>query len=77
MSNDVLSVEEYKEILPPDQFKSLCDTFATYDKDNEGSIGAQHLGLMMLASGQRATDAEIAQLLAEVDEDGNGTVELE
>jgi Ca2+-binding EF-hand superfamily protein len=42
-----------------------------------GSISVEEFGRVMKASGQHHSDAEIAQIIKEVDLDGDGTINFD
>lgn len=66
--SDTLTVEEIRE---------LSATFQSFDVDGTGSIDSEELEQLMQALGQTPTKDELAQMLEDMDEDGNGTIELD
>jgi len=50
--------------------------FELFDHDSDGTITTQELGSTMRALGQNATEAELHAMVAEVDADGNGVIDL-
>eukprot|EP00179_Madagascaria_erythrocladioides_P003260 CAMPEP_0198310662 /NCGR_PEP_ID=MMETSP1450-20131203/2658_1 /TAXON_ID=753684 ORGANISM="Madagascaria erythrocladiodes, Strain CCMP3234" /NCGR_SAMPLE_ID=MMETSP1450 /ASSEMBLY_ACC=CAM_ASM_001115 /LENGTH=150 /DNA_ID=CAMNT_0044013505 /DNA_START=104 /DNA_END=556 /DNA_ORIENTATION=+ len=62
--------------LTEDTIKEFREAFALFDKNKDGSISAQELGVVMRSMGQSPTDAELQQMIAEVDADGNGTIDF-
>ena len=56
-----------------DEFK---DGFSLFDKDNDGSITAKELGMVMRSVGENPTDEELQEMINEVDANGNGTIEF-
>lgn len=53
------------------------EAFALFDKDNDGSITTKELGVVMKSLGQNPTDAELTDMINEIDVDGNGSVDFE
>ena len=59
------------------QRKKFQETFAQFDKDSSGSISAGELKTMMQALGHRPTDDDIIDILASVDKDHSGFIEVD
>ena len=58
-------IEEYKE------------AFDVFDRDGDGVIETKDLGFVLKALGIRLTKAELNEMIEEVDEDGNGTIDFQ
>ena len=56
---------EYKEV------------FSLFDKDGDGSITTDELGVVLKSLGQNPTEAELLDLISEVDADGSGTIDFD
>ena len=52
------------------------DAFKVFDKDNDGSITVNELGIVMRRLNMNPTDAELQDMVNEVDTDGNGDIDL-
>ncbi len=50
--------------------------FPITDKDGDGTITTKELGTVMRSLGQNPTEAELADMINEVDADGNGTIDF-
>merc|ERR1711907_399935 len=64
---------EYFSPEQRDEFKAVFDVF---DTDGGGSIDAKELGVAMGALGKTPNKHELEDMIAEVDEDKNGTIEF-
>ena len=63
--------------LTEDQLEELTETFAMFDRDGSGSITSKELGMIMRALGQEPTDAELMDMINEVELDGNGNIDFD
>ena len=59
-----------------EQIAELKKVFALFDEDGDGKITIKELGTMMRSLGQNPTEAELRDLINEVDADGNGTIDF-
>lgn len=59
------------------QIAECQDVFSMFDKDGDGTIDADELGLVMRSLGQDPSEAEVRMLIEVVDVDKNGTIEFE
>ncbi|KAI0238216.1 Neo-calmodulin [Lamellibrachia satsuma] len=62
------------ESLYATEFK---EAFALFDKDGDGTITTRELGTVMRSLGQNPTEAELQDMINEVDFDGNGTIDFD
>ena len=65
-----------EEFLSEDQIAEFREAFKLFDKDGDGTISTKELGTVMRSLGQNPTDAELNDLIEEVDVDGNGEVDF-
>jgi plastin-1 len=59
-----------------DEVALFIEQFKFYDSDNSGSIDNKELEAVMNKVGEKATPDQLKKIIAEVDTDGNGTVEF-
>jgi len=62
--------------LTEEEIAEFTEAFALYDKDGDGLITSKELGVVMRSLGQNPTEDELLQMLNEIDEDGNGTIDF-
>ena len=60
--------------LTEKQIAEFKEAFQHFDKDGDGTITTRELGTMMRSLGQIPTEAELQDIINEVDADGNGTM---
>lgn len=64
------------EALSDEQVQAFKDVFDLFDKDGSGSISTTELGDVMRSLGQNPTDAELQDMVNEVDTDQSGSIEF-
>merc|ERR1712118_498477 len=62
--------------LTEEQIAEFNEAFALFDKDGDGTITTKELGTVMRSLGQNPTEAELQDMINEVDADGNGTIDF-
>ena len=62
--------------LSKEQIADFREAFSLFDFDENGSISAKELGEVLRALGQNPSMNELSDMINEVDQDGNGTVEF-
>ncbi|KAG5720450.1 hypothetical protein E4T56_gene7114 [Termitomyces sp. T112] len=63
--------------LTPDQIAEFREIFALFDKDDDGTITQEELGIVMRKLGQTPTDNDLRELIREVDTNNNGTIDFD
>merc|ERR1712166_1651704 len=63
--------------LTDDQKKEVKEAFDLFDTDGSGAIDGKELKIAMQALGFEPSNDEIAKMMADIDVDGNSTVEFE
>ena len=62
--------------LTDEQIAEFKEAFSLFDKDGDGTITTKELGTVMRSLGQNPTEAELQDMINEVDADGNGTIDF-
>ncbi|XP_037758293.2 calmodulin-A [Chelonia mydas] len=62
--------------LAEEQIAEFKEAFSLFDKDGDGSITTSELGNVMQSLGQNPTEAELQDMIGELDTDGSGTVDF-
>ncbi|XP_019640276.1 PREDICTED: calmodulin-like [Branchiostoma belcheri] len=63
--------------LSEDRIKELQDAFLVFDKDGDGMINTSELATVMRSLGMNPTEAEIQDMMAEMDADGSGEIDFD
>ena len=56
--------------LTEEQIAEFQEAFSLFDKDGDGTITTKELGTVMRSLGQNPTEAELQDMINEVDADG-------
>ncbi|XP_038985403.1 calmodulin-like [Phoenix dactylifera] len=64
------------EQLTEEQIPEFKEAFSLFDKDGDGCITTKELGTVMRSLGQNPTEAELQDMINEVDADQNGTIDF-
>merc|ERR1712135_279662 len=70
------SISAMADQLTEEQIAEFKEAFALFDKDGDGTITTKELGTVMRSLGQNPTEAELQDMVNEVDADGSGTIEF-
>ena len=63
--------------LTEEQVGEFKEAFELFDKDGDGTITTKELGIVLRSLGQNPTEAELLDMINEVDADGNGDVDFQ
>lgn len=63
--------------LDKEQIAMLKKAFEAFDREKKGSISTAMVGTILQMLGHSVTDKMLAEIIAEVDEDGSGELEFE
>jgi len=64
------------ESLTSDELATFKEAFTVFDKNQDGTITTKELSTVMRSLGQNPTDAEVQDMINEVDVDGSGAIEF-
>ena len=73
-SNALVQAEK---VLSAQQISELKEAFQLFDRDGDGTISTDELGIVLRSIGQNPTDKQIEEMIAEVDSNGNGYCEYD
>ena len=62
--------------LTPEQIEEFKEAFLIFDLDHDNTISTDELGAVMRSLGQNPTQAELKEMIQEVDADGNGSLDF-
>ena len=62
--------------IPDDFIEEIRQTFQLFDKNQDGTIDQEELGDVFRSLGQHYTEAELAEMIAEMDTDNSGSIEF-
>ncbi|KAL3120797.1 hypothetical protein niasHT_008089 [Heterodera trifolii] len=71
--------EELPQIdgLTTEQVAEFKEAFELFDKNGDGRVTASELGVVMHSLGHSPTEEELHEMVREIDENGNGSIELD
>uniref|UniRef100_UPI000CD7E245 K-GECO n=1 Tax=Entacmaea quadricolor TaxID=6118 RepID=UPI000CD7E245 len=76
MQKKTLGWEASNGQLTEEQIAEFKEAFSLFDKDGDGTITTKELGTVMRSLGQNPTEAELQDMINEVDADGDGTFDF-
>lgn len=62
--------------MTEEQIGEFKEAFSLFDKDGDGCITSKELGTVMRSLGQNPTEAELQDMISEVDSDRNGMIDF-
>ncbi|KAJ2479286.1 hypothetical protein IWW56_003193 [Coemansia sp. RSA 2131] len=72
----IRAISHSVEVTNNENIKELRDAFAIFDKNNDGMISKEELGVLMRSLSHNPTDEEIGDMINEVDENGDGKIDF-
>ncbi|CAH1793151.1 unnamed protein product [Owenia fusiformis] len=76
LTNEITGALAVDDRLTEEQIAEFKEAFSLFDKDGDGTITTKELGTVMRSLGQNPTEAELQDMINEVDADGNGTIDF-
>ncbi|CAC5377257.1 CALM [Mytilus coruscus] len=74
--NGTICYDEFVVLMTDMNPGKFQEAFTLFDKDGDGTITTKELGTVMRSLGQNPTEAELHDMINEVDADGNGTIDF-
>lgn len=62
--------------MSEEQIAEFKEAFSLFDKDGSGTVTTKELGTVMRSLGQNPTEAELQEMIKEVDASGKGTIDF-
>merc|ERR1711976_83056 len=75
-NTSIMSGSAEADQLTEEQIAEFKEAFSLFDKDGDGTITTKELGTVMRSLGQNPTEAELQDMINEVDADGNGDIDF-
>uniref|UniRef100_A0A2K6MME7 EF-hand calcium-binding domain-containing protein 11 n=1 Tax=Rhinopithecus bieti TaxID=61621 RepID=A0A2K6MME7_RHIBE len=66
----------FHHVSQDEQIAEFKEAFSLFDKDGDGTITTKELGAVLRSLVQNPTEAELQDVINEVDADGNGTMDF-
>lgn len=63
------------DLLTEEQIAVFKQAFSVFDRNSDGTISIKELGALLRSLGQNPTEAELQEIISEVDADESGTLE--
>ncbi|XP_037927631.1 calmodulin-A-like [Teleopsis dalmanni] len=67
-------MEEEQTIITTEQLDEIKEAFNLFDINGDGAISTAELGIVMRSLGENPTEAEVQDLINEIDVDGSGDI---
>ncbi|XP_074659482.1 uncharacterized protein LOC141912166 [Tubulanus polymorphus] len=64
------------DVLTEESISQFKDVFSLFDRDRSGYITVTELGTVLRSLGQQPSEAELQEMIAIGDDDGNGTIDF-
>lgn len=67
---------EVKSKITPEEIEHIKESFKTMDTDGNGTIDAQEFKVALLKNGEHVTDEDVNVIIASIDKNGDGVIQL-
>ena len=73
---EVVQFDDLTHRLTPEQIEEFKEAFDLFDRNGDGTIDTEEIGIILRSLGQNPTEKELLDMINEADADGNGTIDF-